>query len=591
MNRYRHTAAVVAFFALLLVIEWFLYFRHWGHFFQGDSVFLLNHRATSLAEYLKEFVALNPSGWYRPLANEPIESILFPIAGLNPFPYRIPVYAVFIAITAEVYALALALTKRSLAAAIAVFFFVVHSVNAYTTFDVGFMPELLYTLFYLAATLAYLRYLDNADKTAYRISLICFIGSLLSKEAAVTLPAALFLAHLLFGPASQGLRQRFVQAIRSTVPHTLILAVYLLFVVGYLRVQSLSLNTLFDTSFVPNPGDYIPVLNSAALKNADVSFSWAFNLPRAEQWTHLSAGMVDYLQYFRALVLVLTTVLLFKAKRNVVLYGWAWFWIALIPALPLVSHFVPYYLFLPVAGVSLIVGIGLAGFYDVINRTRIPIAAATLVFLLGGLLYVTSRTIRADIEHNGLLGASATFAHNTLNDLRAFYPQLPANSTIFFADGQAPLSWQHDSGGLIKMAYGVDIPVLYESLGHSIDPNVKNPLVFAVRNGRLTNETSDAFRFMKFAASDLRLELSAAEVTAGRDKYILSVERASNAPVQIAYTLNDGPLETFAIRLDANGDIALDVSRDTPKGVYRFRAFNISGSTDWFRSDETITVR
>jgi hypothetical protein len=301
--------------------------------------------------------------------------------------------------------------------------------------------------------------------------------------------------------------------------------------------------------------------------------------------------MVDYLQYFRALVLALTTVLLLKAKRNVVLYGWAWFWIALLPALPLVSHFVSYYLFLPVAGLSLVVGFGLSWFYDVINRTRIPIAAATLVLLLGGVLYVTSRAIRADIEHNGLLGASATFAYNTLNDLKAFYPQLPANTTIFFADGHAPLSWQHDSGGLIKMTYGVDIPILYESLGHSIDPNVKNPLVFAVRNGRLTNETSDPFGFMKFAASDLKLELSTAEVTAGRDKYVLSIRRAGNAPVQIAYTLNDGPPETFSTRLDANGNVALDVSRDTPKGVYRFRAFNISGSNDWFRTEETITVR
>src|SRR4051794_7677854 len=136
---------LIAFFALLLVVDWSLFFRHAGHFFQGDTVFLLNHRASSFSEYFREFIALNPSGWYRPLANELVESILFPIAGLHPVPYRIPVYAVFIAITAGVYALALTLTRRHLAAALAAFFFTIHTTSAYTTFDLGFMPELLFT--------------------------------------------------------------------------------------------------------------------------------------------------------------------------------------------------------------------------------------------------------------------------------------------------------------------------------------------------------------------------------------------------------------------------------------------------------------
>src|SRR5262245_14435942 len=75
---------VAGFFALLLVVDWVLYFRHAPHFFQGDTVFLLQHRAASLSAYLQEFVVLNPSGWYRPLANELFESILYPFVGLHP---------------------------------------------------------------------------------------------------------------------------------------------------------------------------------------------------------------------------------------------------------------------------------------------------------------------------------------------------------------------------------------------------------------------------------------------------------------------------------------------------------------------------
>jgi hypothetical protein len=37
-------------------------------------------------------------------------------------------------------------------------------VNASTTYDVAFTPELLYTLFYIGSVLAYLRYLDCGAK-------------------------------------------------------------------------------------------------------------------------------------------------------------------------------------------------------------------------------------------------------------------------------------------------------------------------------------------------------------------------------------------------------------------------------------------
>src|SRR6185369_1056480 len=235
---------LAAFFVLLFIVDWFLYFRHIGHFFQGDTVFLLDQRAHSISGYLKEFVQLNASGWYRPLTNELVETILYPFAGLHPVPYRIPVYVVFVAITVCVYLLVLMIIGRHLAAVVATFFFSIHTVNAYTTYDVGFLPELLFTLFYICATVAYLRYLKDGEKRMYGASLACFVGSLLSKEAAMTLPAVLFLTHIVFGRDS--VRHRVVSATRSIVPHMLLLSVYLAFAVGHLGVMGLSVTKLFD---------------------------------------------------------------------------------------------------------------------------------------------------------------------------------------------------------------------------------------------------------------------------------------------------------------------------------------------------------
>src|SRR5262249_8216014 len=157
------------------------YFRHAGHFFQGDAIFLLNHRRSSLPGYLKEFVILNASGWFRPLAHELVESVLYPIAGLHPIPYRIPVYVLFIAVTIMLYQLTLELTRHRAAATIATFFFTVHTVNAYTTYEISFMPELLFAFFYVGATIVFLKYLQTGSKQAYWLSVLAFIGGLLSK--------------------------------------------------------------------------------------------------------------------------------------------------------------------------------------------------------------------------------------------------------------------------------------------------------------------------------------------------------------------------------------------------------------------------
>jgi len=95
---------------------------------------------------------------------------------------------------------------------------------------------------------------------------------------------------------------------------------------------------------------------------------------------------------------------------------------------------------------------------------------------------------------------------------------------------------------------------------------------------------------MKFINSNLNLNLSKTEVTAGRDNYVLSIEGLNNVPVRIVYTVNDGPLQAFTALLDAGGKVTFDVSGSTSKGSYRFLAFSIAGRNEWIKTDEALTV-
>jgi hypothetical protein len=598
MTQSSRRVQIAGFFAFLLVVDWVLYFRHAAHFFQGDTVFLLQHRGSSLSGYLKEFVTLNPSGWYRPLANELIESIVYPFAGLNPVAYRLPVYIAFIGVCAGVYALAFAVTRRHLVAGIAAFFFSINTACAYATYDLGFMPELQYAFFYIFAIVAFLRYYEDESKVAYRLSLVLFVGSLLSKEAAVTLPATLFVAGIICGQGSRKFKDRLIHTAHLLIPHVVILVLYLAVAVGYLHVQGVMVTKLLDKSQAPMPGDYTPLITAGMFKNADLAFTWAFNIPRAwwGQWQHLSPVLISYLKLFRALMLVLMLLALVTAERKAILFGLGMFWIALVPALPLVTHFVPYYVFLPMAGLALAVGMGSVWLYDFLSRFRPALGGLVIVLIFGSLLYVTSRGIRENIRSNPLLGGSATLASTTISDLKILYPTLPPDVTLYFADIEDPLAWPHSTGGLIKMAYGTDrLTALYQSQGDALNIDARPLTILGLHNRHLIDETatyrSNPLQLLKYANSDLKLHLSTSEVHAGQGKYTLTIQGLSDTPVRVAYRIDGGRLELFTTRVNADGEVTFDVSPQTRKGAYQFLAFGILGRDEWIRTDQTLIVR
>jgi hypothetical protein len=335
--------------------------------------------------------------------------------------------------------------------------------------------------------MAFFRYLQSGSRPAYWLSILCFIAGLLSKEPAVTLPGILFLVVIAFDPVSRPPRKRFLYAIRTTIPHAVVLIVYLAYAVGYLDVAGVSVRGLFDQSQKPALGDYTPVINLGVFTDARLAISWGFNIPRGwwGQWQHLSRVLFAYLHFFQILTLALIAVSLIRPERKIILFGLAWFWIALLPALPIATHFVPNYLFVPIVGFSIVVGVVFCMAYDALRSIQPLFAAASLVVVFAGLLYVNSRSIRGDIRDNRILGGSAKLASDTLTDLKRLYPTLPAKTTLYFADADESLLWEHDNGGLLRMAYGDDnIRAIYESQGVSL-ASAGDVTVFDIRKGHL----------------------------------------------------------------------------------------------------------
>src|SRR5262249_28925312 len=143
----------------------------------------------------------------------------------------------FLADIIAVWLLAAALTKKRAAAALAALFFAFHTVNAYTTYDLSFAPELVYTLFYIASVVTFLRFLDGGPRSLKFLSLVFFLASLCSKEAAVTLPLALLALALVEG---HSLRKVGLELL----PYGISVAFYLWFTLSHLGVASEALASL-----------------------------------------------------------------------------------------------------------------------------------------------------------------------------------------------------------------------------------------------------------------------------------------------------------------------------------------------------------
>jgi len=285
----------------------------------------------------------------------------------------------------------------------------------------------------------------------------------------------------------------------------------------------------------------------------------------------------------------------------VVLLGLTWFFLTLMPVLPLRDHFLMYYLFLPIVGFAMTIGTAFAWLSDNLRRFHRFLPAAVLLPIFSGLLYVCSAGIRHEIELNPLLGGSARVALSSMNDLKRLYPALRPGMILYIDDIEEPLWAPHSLGALVRMAYNLtDLSVLYASAGEPIprETGTSDRLItLKMDRGRLLDTTAasraDPALFTQYHDSDVYVLTAAPdEVVAGRDSYAVRIRGAPKGiSVRILYQLNDGPLEAFSAQLDVNGESRFDVSPSTRKGLYRFVAFHIRGQQVWIRSQATVTVR
>jgi hypothetical protein len=371
-----------------------------------------------------------------------------------------------------------------------------------------------------------------------------------------------------------------------STPYFAILAVYVAFAVGYLHIRHLNLDNVLlgNTSSV---SDYKFGKGGHILENIAAAFSWAFGIPSGVhgQWSFTAQGMLTWLKALRILTCLGAICVLFTSRRNFLLLGIAWFLILAAPGLPLVNHFLPYYLFAPLAGFALVAGLVLDWLYAQCSKISRTAGDSGTAILLAGWTRSHATTANLLVINHSLLGGASRISAATVADIQTLYPTLPAGARVVLFNEDIPSApGDHMGGALLQLAY--EDPTLvtdYVTLGFSIpaeDLNAGRVLVFKWTDDRFVDVTALARQRPDLlqahsATTNYHLELSA-----GPDFYMLRVPELQNTAAVILSALDGRVLEPFKVNLDSRGETRFDVPKET-KGTYTFVAIRQENENAW----------
>ena len=347
-------------------------------------------------------------------------AIDYQVWGRDPFGYHLTNLLLHVANTVLVLLLAFRLLQGRFkyaqpAAVLTAAIFGVHPLHVESVAWVTERKDLLFAFFYLLSLLAYLRWVVRGTRRDYWACLLLFVGSVLSKSTAVTLPLALVLLDVFW--------KRRV-ALWEKIPF---FAVSLIIGAATFVAQAGGNGeTVVGTGVIPLWAR-LGLVGYCALFYVG-KFFWPFHLsavyPTFEDfgWTPLHA--VGYLLAFVALLAAVFTL---RKRAPVVLPSWLFYLITLSPTIGLVpvgAHVVAdRFTYVPLIGLALPLSVGIVALANSWRRARPILAGATATLLVALVILSAKRSV--------VWTNTETLFQNALTDDTNCYPAL-VNLTTYY---------------------------------------------------------------------------------------------------------------------------------------------------------------
>jgi tetratricopeptide (TPR) repeat protein len=182
----------------ILLITAIAYFPVFGNgFVWDDEVYILGNRLIQSFD-LKEIFTTPVLGNYHPITIL-IFAIEYKLFGFDETGYHAVNLLLHLMNTLLVYFAIFRLSGNKIIALVAALLFGIHPLHVESVAWAAELKDLLYTLFFLAAYISYLKYTDESQKKHYYYALLFFVVALLSKAMASSLPVMLILTDYFKG--------------------------------------------------------------------------------------------------------------------------------------------------------------------------------------------------------------------------------------------------------------------------------------------------------------------------------------------------------------------------------------------------------
>lgn len=471
--------------AVMLALMLFLFSWNYAEFFGPDSVYYFGRTVTSAPEVLRAFSTFDDRDQYRPLGLLLFSYILFPLLGYSVLGHHlVPLFfhALNILLVSRI---SMRLLEDRFAAICASGFFALHRINFFVTYGITFIPDFTGVFFFLTA---FLLYLKHDEGRRWLVLSFCFwLCALFSKEVAVVFPAILTSYELLTSPEAK-LVSRLRASLKRTLPFWAAALGFILLIV-----------VLRGGSLYPRPTEH-PYSVSISMHVLLIKVKylwWALNLPQGTgagrmlvSGARLGATMAPIPQAHPFLTLAAALLLLpfgvafavFLVRRilhrdAVVMFGLAFFLLALSPALPLSGRVMHHNLYFPLLGVALVFG---AFARDLLRAQH----SVTLLILSVVFVFSTATGVHNNRHDSWPVTASRTSAEFLAIFQSTIARGLDCNTAVLVSrTGDPDLPWYTDGGNLFRV-FGPcrDLKVYFEDLGQQPEEAVVMRLHLRHRN-------------------------------------------------------------------------------------------------------------
>jgi protein O-mannosyl-transferase len=270
-------------------------------------------------------------------------------------------------------------TGKNNAAFIASLIFAVHPMNVETVAWLSERSNLLYTLFFLASMISYLKLSRSGNKIKYHIpTYLFFLLSLLSKSSAVILPLVFILIDYFY-------QNKFsLKIVYNKIPYLLISLVFGLIAI-YASVSTENIKnisatyTIFDRIFLA----FYPLVYYVVKFFAPIKLSVIHPYPLK------SGGFLPFLYYLSLLpilVFIFVTVR-FKPLKQILVFAFSFFFLnisVLLMIVPIGGNFLmaEHFVYVPFIGFAIAAGIIFSKIHDKSLKSKIPSFGLLSIYFL-----------------------------------------------------------------------------------------------------------------------------------------------------------------------------------------------------------------